>query len=304
VFGATPRIASIQSLTQFTATVNHATAGAITFTVGGATNFTADGGGITLKGTTDKTLNWVNSTLSWTSSENFNVASTKTYKIAGTDVLSATNVLQNAATATIGRTSAAATVNVGAGITGNILNVGSTAAGTATIATSVTTGTVNLVAGTTTGTVNLATGGASTTNIGGNNATVNVGGTGGTAANLNVRGTASVNALVIDGATLQDYNTVTVASTAATQLAAFAVATYGSGEFLVQATQGVNRQISKILVVHNGTIADATEFGMIQTGARLFNVEVDISSSNVRLLVTSTTTSSTVYRTSYTLIGA
>jgi hypothetical protein len=49
----------------------------------------ADGGGITLKGTTDKTLNWVDATDSWTSSENLNVVSGKTLKIGGTDVLSA-----------------------------------------------------------------------------------------------------------------------------------------------------------------------------------------------------------------------
>jgi hypothetical protein len=54
------------------------------------TDVTADGGGITLKGTTDKTINWVDSTDSWTSSENVDLASGKTYKIAGTDVLSAT----------------------------------------------------------------------------------------------------------------------------------------------------------------------------------------------------------------------
>lgn len=53
-------------------------------------NTTADGGGITLKGATDKTLNWVNSTGSWTSSENLDLASGKTYKINGTDVISAT----------------------------------------------------------------------------------------------------------------------------------------------------------------------------------------------------------------------
>ncbi len=58
--------------------------------VGTPTDTTADGGGITLKGATDKTLNWVNSTDSWTSSENVDLASGKTYKIAGTDVLSAT----------------------------------------------------------------------------------------------------------------------------------------------------------------------------------------------------------------------
>jgi len=56
------------------------------------TDTTADGGGITLKGTTDKTLNWVNSTDSWTSSENVDLASGKTYKIAGTDVLSGTTL--------------------------------------------------------------------------------------------------------------------------------------------------------------------------------------------------------------------
>ena len=50
----------------------------------------ANGGGITLHGTTDKTLNWVLSTLAWTSSENFDIANNKTYKINGTDVLSST----------------------------------------------------------------------------------------------------------------------------------------------------------------------------------------------------------------------
>jgi hypothetical protein len=49
---------------------------------------TSDGGGITLKGTTDKTLNWVSSTGSWTSSENMDVAAGKVFKVGGTDVLS------------------------------------------------------------------------------------------------------------------------------------------------------------------------------------------------------------------------
>jgi hypothetical protein len=49
---------------------------------------TADGGGITLKGATDKTLNWVDATDAWTSSEDFNLVSGKVYEIAGTSVLS------------------------------------------------------------------------------------------------------------------------------------------------------------------------------------------------------------------------
>jgi hypothetical protein len=49
---------------------------------------TADGGGITLKGTSDKTFNWVDATDAWTSSEHLNLASGKAYYINGTSVLS------------------------------------------------------------------------------------------------------------------------------------------------------------------------------------------------------------------------
>ena len=48
---------------------------------------TADGGGITLKGATDKTFNWVDATDSWTSSEHVNLASGKSLKYNGTDLV-------------------------------------------------------------------------------------------------------------------------------------------------------------------------------------------------------------------------
>jgi len=47
---------------------------------------TADGGGITLKGATDKTFNWINSTDAWTSSEHINLASGKTFQLNGTAI--------------------------------------------------------------------------------------------------------------------------------------------------------------------------------------------------------------------------
>jgi len=50
---------------------------------------TADGGGITLKGLTDKTFNWVDATDAWTSSEHINLASGKTLKYNGTDLIAA-----------------------------------------------------------------------------------------------------------------------------------------------------------------------------------------------------------------------
>jgi hypothetical protein len=49
---------------------------------------TSDGGGITLKGTSDKTFNWVLATTAWTSSEHLNLASGKAYYINGAQVLS------------------------------------------------------------------------------------------------------------------------------------------------------------------------------------------------------------------------
>ena len=71
----------------------------------------ADGGGITLKGDTDKTLNWIDATDSWTSSEHINLASTKELKINGTSVLSGTTL--------------------GSGVTGSSLtSVGTIATGT------------------------------------------------------------------------------------------------------------------------------------------------------------------------------
>ena len=56
--------------------------------VASPTDSTADGGGITLKGATDKTFNWINATDSWTSSEDIDLASGKVYRINGANVLS------------------------------------------------------------------------------------------------------------------------------------------------------------------------------------------------------------------------
>jgi hypothetical protein len=56
---------------------------------------TADGGGITLKGTTDKTFNWVDATDAWTSSEHVNLASGKSLYLNGTLLKDATETLTN-----------------------------------------------------------------------------------------------------------------------------------------------------------------------------------------------------------------
>lgn len=50
----------------------------------------ADGGGITLKGTTDKTIAWLDATDSWTFNQNVELTAGNSYRIDGTQVLSKT----------------------------------------------------------------------------------------------------------------------------------------------------------------------------------------------------------------------
>ncbi len=54
------------------------------------TDVSADGGGITLKGTTDKTILWENDHDNWQSSEHWSVAENKSYQINNTSVLNST----------------------------------------------------------------------------------------------------------------------------------------------------------------------------------------------------------------------
>jgi|TARA_R100000482_G_scaffold52370_1_gene18650 hypothetical protein len=61
-------------------------------TVATPTDTTADGGGLTLKGATDHTILWTNSTDSWDFSEHVNIASSKEFRINGTKVLDATSL--------------------------------------------------------------------------------------------------------------------------------------------------------------------------------------------------------------------
>lgn len=60
--------------------------------VGTPTDTTADGGGITLLGATNKTIIWDVANTNWTSSEHLNIATGKAYKINNTSVLNATTL--------------------------------------------------------------------------------------------------------------------------------------------------------------------------------------------------------------------
>jgi hypothetical protein len=104
-FGTNAVVTQINSATQFTfkADTNNVT-GTITFNASGASDSTADGGGITIKSSTgnNKTLQWIKNTPAWTANDNFNIPTGKEYKVDGVTVLSSTEVLGKGFTGPVG----------------------------------------------------------------------------------------------------------------------------------------------------------------------------------------------------------
>ena len=106
---------TIVSITNNTAVLSNpvtGSSGTATFAAQGATDTTADGGGIRIKGATDKTLTYINATTAFTSSENFDLATGKAYRIGNVQIA-------NGNTTTIGPTTGA--WSIGAGVTSSSL---------------------------------------------------------------------------------------------------------------------------------------------------------------------------------------
>ena len=112
-------------------------------------------------------------------------------------------------------------------------------------------------------------------------------------------------AITIANTLTQSTEATTLATVTKTQIASFPVASFRSGKLLVQAYDTVTgaTQISEILLAHNVNSASHTEYGIVFTGATsIVAYDVDIASANVRLMATRTTTNSTQYKISETLI--
>jgi len=92
----------------------------------------ADGGGITLRGTTDKTLSWVDATDAWTSSEHLELAATKTFRINGASVLNATGLGTGVLASSLTSVGALTAGSLGTGFTTIAVAQGGTGATTLT----------------------------------------------------------------------------------------------------------------------------------------------------------------------------
>jgi len=95
-------------------------------------------------------------------------------------------------------------------------------------------------------------------------------------------------------------DTTTTTTTATTQVAidTFAAATFRSARYTIQVTNSTDStyHLTEVLLIHDGTTPQITEYGTIFTGSAEATFDADISSGNVRLLATPATTDSMTFK--------
>lgn len=299
----------------------------------------ADGAGLTVGNGLGITMNYDHANTAWTSSQNFNIATGKTYKIAGTDVLSATTLGAGVVSSSLAKVGTIATgVWQGSSISTTYTDakvVSVTSAGAARISVGGTTAnptidlaTVSQGAGGSFVKVTLDSYGRVTQNTAVTSADI-TGVLGYTPANSGsvLSGTGSANKIAYwSGSTALTYDSdlaydaannilqignnhingsasgIAVSNTI-TQIDSFAAATYRSAKYVVQVSHAsAGYQVSEILVVHDGTTAYVTEYGVMYTGATpLITYSATISAGNVLLQGTGANTSNTVRFTRVTM---
>jgi hypothetical protein len=215
----------------------------------------ADGGGLTLKGATDKTFNWVDATDSWTSSEHLDLASGKVLKVAGTQVLSATEYTGNAATVTNGVYTSSKISALAATSSSELAGVISDETGTGALVFANTPTLVTPAIGAATGT-SLVLSGALT----------------GTAVNFDNTAVGS--------------NTGT-AGTSTTNIDAWPVSTYSAAKYIIQMKKGNDIEVIEMLVAVNGTNdVYVTEYADVISNAELGTTNAVYADGSVVLQVT------------------
>jgi hypothetical protein len=210
--------------------------------VASPTDTTANGGGISLLGATNKTILWDSANTNWTSSENWNLASGKVFKINNASTLSAT---------TLGT----AVVN------SSLTKVGALSGGTA---------------------------GFVKTDASGN-----------LTSDSNTYLATSANFTVVSA------SGSTTGTTALTLSTVYASGTYNGGEFIIKATNSTNIEITKVLVITDGTNVYMTTYGDVYVSADLVNVDFTYTGANVNMVVTPVagTTGTTTVKVTGTLLA-
>ena len=213
----------------------------------------ADGGGLTLKGDTDKTLNWVDATDAWTSSEHIDIATGKVLKIAGTQVLSATEYTGNAATVTDGVYTTSKISALAATSSSELAGVISDETGTGALVFANTPTLVTPEIGAATGT------------------------------SLSLTGSVTLADALLGTATA-------TASTSATTIDTWSATTYSSAKYIVQMKKGTDIEVIELLVTVDGSNnVYLTEYADVISNTQLGTTDAVYSGGNVLLQVTGAT---------------
>jgi len=128
------------------------------------------------------------------------------------------------------------------------------------------------------------------------------------AAFVNVTGDTITGDLEVQGLISQSESAFSSdLSTSATvldvDLFSFPSAIYSSAEIIITAQQGINKHITKLLIVHDETTAYATEFGTVYTNINLADYDVRLDTGNVIVFATPANGSTINYKIISTLIS-
>ena len=97
-----------------------------------------------------------------------------------------------------------------------------------------------------------------------------------------------------------EIGTTTTSTSATTQVAidAISATVFRSVRYTIQVTNSTDStyHLTEILLIHDGTTPQITEYGTIFTGSAEATFDADISSGNVRLLATPATTDSMTFK--------
>jgi hypothetical protein len=108
---------------------------------------------------------------------------------------------------------------------------------------------------------------------------------------LQVQGNISINGNTSYGAVTA--STAGIGTTAI--YSGLSISDYRSVEFTIQATEGSNYHVTKILSIHDGTTVYNTEYGILYTNESVSEFDVDIAGGNLTLRAIPASASSTTY---------
>jgi hypothetical protein len=113
---------------------------------------------------------------------------------------------------------------------------------------------------------------------------------------LHVTGNIAINQTTVVGSVTASLSTLTETAIHT----GLSTSTYRSVEYNIQATQGTNYHVTKILALHNGTTAYHNEYGTIFNNTSVATFNVDVSGGNIRLLGIGATSDQTDYVVNFT----